>query len=243
MSEQGTPPEATSEGETPVFRVGILIFDDMTLLDSVGPADIFARVPGVEVVMIGRDERAVVTDSGTLVLPAATIADAPILDVVFVGGGAGVTPLLSDQEVLEFLRERAATAQWVTSVCTGALVLGAAGLLDGYDAATHWTVMHLLPALGARPVERRVVIDRNRITGGGVTAGIDFALRVVARLWGSDLAEMIQLACEYDPEPPFSTGSPRIAPPGLIAQCRQAASELTEKRRIAVELAAGRLYR
>lgn len=228
-----------AEGET--FRVGMLVFDGMTHLDLVGPADMFARVPGLEIVTIGLSLEPVTTDSGTRLLPDVTIADAPRLDLLFVGGGPGMTGLLDDEALLEFVRTSGRTAKWVTSVCTGALVLGAAGLLDGYEAATHWAVMHLLPALGAKPVEARVVIDRNRITGGGVTAGIDFALTIVATLWGEELAQLIQLASEYDPQPPFRTGSPRTAPPELVARFKEISAELTEARRVAVDRAAARL--
>jgi cyclohexyl-isocyanide hydratase len=228
-----------AEGEA--FRVGMLVFDGMTHLDMVGPADMFARVPGLEIVTIGLSLDPVTTDSGTRVLPDVTIAGAPPLDLLFVGGGPGMTGLLDDDALLEFVRTSGRTAKWVTSVCTGALVLGAAGLLDGYRAATHWAVMHLLPALGAEPVEARVVIDRNRITGGGVTAGIDFALTIIATLWGEELAQLIQLASEYDPQPPFRTGSPRTAPPELVARFREISGDLTEARRAAVGRAAARL--
>jgi cyclohexyl-isocyanide hydratase len=223
------------------FRVGMVVFDGMTLLDTVGPADMFARVPGLEIVMVARSAEPVRTDSGVRLIPDTTFAGAPSLDLLFVGGGPGTTYLLGDEEVVGFVRDRGETAKWVTSVCTGALVLGAAGLLQGHKAATHWTVMHLLPILGAEPVDERVVIDRNRITGGGVTAGIDFALTVIAEIWDENLAQLIQLASEYDPQPPFKTGSPRTSPRELVARVVAASRELTEARSLAVARAAARL--
>jgi cyclohexyl-isocyanide hydratase len=147
---------------------------------------------------------------------------------------------MEDEEVLSFLRDRAPRAQWVTSVCTGALVLGAAELLRGYRAATHWNAMEILPLLGAQPVAERVVVDRNRITGGGVTAGIDFGLTVVAQLFGASVAQMIQLGSEYDPAPPFDSGSPATAPPELVARFRQRMQPLTERRRATATRAAAR---
>jgi len=222
------------------FRFGLLIFDDMTNLDFAGPADIFARVPGAETVVFAKSDQPVRTDSGGRVLPDCRLADAPPLDLVFVGGGPGTLALMEDEEVLSFLRDRAPRAQWVTSVCTGALVLGAAELLRGYRAATHWNAMEILPLLGAQPVAERVVVDRNRITGGGVTAGIDFGLTVVAQLFGASVAQMIQLGSEYDPAPPFDSGSPATAPPELVARFRQRMQPLTERRRATATRAAAR---
>jgi cyclohexyl-isocyanide hydratase len=145
---------------------------------------------------------------------------------------------MEDSAVLAFLRDRAPAAQWITSVCTGALVLGAAGLLRGYRAATHWSAMDILPVLGAEPVDERVVIDRNRITGGGVTAGIDFGLTVVGRLFGDDMAQLIQLGQEYNPQPPFNAGSPRTAPAAVVERYRTLTAKQTEDRRAAAVRAA-----
>lgn len=144
------------------------------------------------------------------------------MDVLFVGGGAGQVDLMTDIEVLDFLRRQGAQARYVTSVCTGALLLGAAGLLEGYRAATHWAFMDLLPTFGATPVHERVVVDRNRITGGGVTAGIDFALELISHIDGEATAEAIQLALEYDPAPRLRSGHPRLAKPEVLAQVRGA---------------------
>lgn len=150
-------------------------------------------------------------------------------------GGRGQTALMTDPEVLDWLKERGARARYVTSVCTGALVLGAAGLLKGYRAATHWAFQGLLPLFGATPVEERVVIDRNRITGGGVTAGIDFALRVAAELAGEEEAKRIQLYLEYDPAPPFTSGHPRVADPALVASVRAQVERLLSERQSQIE--------
>ncbi len=207
--------------ETPPFTIGMIIFDGMTNLDFAGPADMFARVRAAKVHVLAKTRTAVTTDSGGRVLPDLSLAQAPQLDLLFIGGGPGATGLMEDAEMLGFLRERAPHAQWVTSVCTGALVLGAAGLLRGYRAATHWNAMDVLPLLGAEPVHERVVIDRNRVTGGGVTAGIDFALTLIAHIWGDDLAHVIQLGAEYDPQPPFEAGSPATAPPAAVARFRE----------------------
>ena len=157
-------------------------------------------------------------------------------------GGPGSTGLMEDAELLGFLREREPRAQWITSVCTGALVLGAAGLLRGYRAATHWSVMDLLPVLGAIPVSERVVIDRNRVTGGGVTAGIDFALTLIAHIWGEDQAKLIQLGNEYDPAPPFDAGHPDRVP-DVAAHYRGLTGEMTAARRAAAAARACRRKR
>jgi cyclohexyl-isocyanide hydratase len=158
-------------------------------------------------------------------LPTTTLADAPQADVLFVPGGFGQIPLMADDEVLDFLRRQSSRARYVTSVCTGGLLLGAAGLLRGYRAATHWAFMDLLPAVGATPVDERVVVDRNRITAGGVTAGIDFGLRILAELVGRSFAERAQLELEYDPAPPFDSGHPRRAAPETVAAVRSAWAE------------------
>jgi len=154
-------------------------------------------------------------------LPHTTLSEAPQFDVLCVPGGFGVVPLLQDAEVLEFLRRQAASARYVTAVCTGSLLLGAAGLLNGYSATTHWAFHDLLARCGALPVRQRVVIDRNRITAGGVTSGIDFGLRLAAEMHGEQLARGIQLGIEYDPEPPFDSGSPERASPELLRLVRE----------------------
>ncbi|MFN9472014.1 DJ-1/PfpI family protein, partial [Acidovorax sp.] len=181
-----------------------------------------------------------VTDIGFRELPSLRMADAPALDLLFIGGGPGVNALMEDDETLSFFAERAPRARYVTSVCTGALVLGAAGLLRGYRAATHWAAMEVLRHFEAIPVDQRVVVDRNRITGGGVTAGIDFGLTVAAELQGAGLAQAMQLGMEYAPEPPFSTGSPATAPVDLVARVRERLSASTAARMAAAERVARR---
>jgi cyclohexyl-isocyanide hydratase len=171
----------------------------------------------------------VVTEHGLTLLPTTTFADCPPLDLLLVPGGPGIDTLL-EPAVLDWIAARGAAARFVTSVCTGALVLGAAGLLDGYRATTHWLSMDLLPLVGAEPVEARVVVDRNRITAGGVTAGLDFALAIAAALGGQGVAEGIQLLLEYDPAPPFGAGSPRTAAPSLVAGIREARAPLQAAR-------------
>lgn len=199
------------------FTIGMLAFPDMTNLDFAGPYDFLARAPNVKIHVISKAVGRIVADSGTSAYADTLYADAPELDMLFVPGGPGMIALMDDPMVLGFLRDRAPRAKWITSVCTGSLVLGAAGLLRGYKAATHWTTMDILPTLGAIPVHQRVVIDRNRITGGGVTAGIDFGLTVLDRVWGRGIAETIQLANEYDPSPPFNAGSPQRASKESVA--------------------------
>lgn len=222
------------------FHIGMLIFPGMTNLDFAGPFEVLSRVPGAVVHVLAQSMAPVSTDVGGRLLPSMTLADAPKLDLLFVGGGPGVNALMSDAPTLQFLSTRAPDAQWVTSVCTGALVLGAAGLLRGYKATTHWTAMEVLPLLGAEPLHQRVVVDRNRITGGGVTAGIDFGLDVTRLLWGKDLAQKIALFLEYDPHPPLP-GSPFTAPAASVAEVRRASAPMTEARMIAARNAMKRL--
>lgn len=226
--------------EAQPFTVGMIAFDMMTNLDFVGPFDILSRVRGARTILLGKTLDPIVTDSRYRLLPEMRLADAPELDMLFVPGGPGSTKLMEDPEVLAFLAARAPRAKWVTSVCTGALVLGAAGLLKGYRAATHWSAMDILPVLGATPVHERVVIDRNRVTGGGVTAGIDFALTLIAQIWGEDQAKLIQLGNEYNPQPPFDAGSPDRAPE-VAARYRELTRGMTAARMEAAQRAAARL--
>jgi cyclohexyl-isocyanide hydratase len=173
------------------------------------------------------------------VLPTTTCADCPQLDVICVPGGPGQIDLMEDREIIDFVRRQGERARFVTSVCTGALVLGAAGLLRGYRAATHWTSMDNLEHLGAIPTKTRVCIDRNRITGGGVTAGIDFALVVAKELSDRATAERIQLSMEYDPQPPFAAGSPDAAPAEVLAAYREMARPmLTRRKEVTLRVAA-----
>lgn len=211
------------------FHIGMLIFPGMTNLDFAGPFEVLSRAPGAVVHVLAPSIEPVRTDVGGLILPSMTLAQAPYLDMLFIGGGPGVNALMSDETTLQFLSSRAQRAKWVTSVCTGALVLGSAGLLRGYKATTHWTAMEVLPLLGAEPIHQRVVVDRNRITGGGVTAGIDFGLDVVGLLWDKDTAQKIALMLEYDPHPPFA-GSPLTASKEIVAEVRKASAAVTDER-------------
>lgn len=198
-------------------RIGLLVFPDVTQLDLTAPLQVFSSVPDVEVHLVWKEREPVRTDSVMTLAPTTTFTDCPPLDVLCVPGGGGTDALLQDQEVLEFLRRQAQSARYVTSVCTGALVLGAAGLLRGFRATTHWAAVEHLAAFGAEPVQERVVVDRNRVSGGGVTAGMDFALTLVAELFGVDVAQFVQLRLEYDPRPPFTAGSPTTAPADVLA--------------------------
>ncbi|MEE2892025.1 MAG: DJ-1/PfpI family protein [Pseudomonadota bacterium] len=195
------------------MKITMLIYPGMTALDFMGPAQVWAYWPGAEVQTVWKSIEPIITDSAAVFLPNTDFAgafEAP--DMIFVPGGTAATfALLEDQEVLAFLRDKAAGARWVTSVCTGALVLGAAGLLDGYRATTHWSALEMLPTFGAEIVRDRWVIDGSRATGGGVTAGIDFGLALVAEVDGEAVAKTIQLAVEYAPAPPFRSGTPEEA--------------------------------
>src|SRR5207248_3709248 len=192
--------------------VGILVFPRVQQLDLTGPYEVFASVPSATVHLIWKDRSPVASATGLTLTPTMTFAECPDLDVLCVPGGGGVNALLTDAEVLAFVRAQAARARYVTSVCTGALVLGAAGLLRGRRATTHWFAHDFLEKFGAIPVRGRVSRDGNLFTAGGVTAGIDFGLTVVAELLGQAEAEEVQLNLEYAPAPPFDAGTPDEAP-------------------------------
>jgi cyclohexyl-isocyanide hydratase len=213
------------------LHIGILVFPAVQQLDLTAPYEVFASIPGATVHLVWKDLSAIKSATGLLLTPTMTLADCPALDVLCIPGGIGINALLEDDEVLTFVREKAATAQYVTSVCTGALVLGAAGLLEGRRATTHWFAHDFLERFGAIPVHERVVRDGNLITAGGVTAGLDFGLTVVAELIDRGQAEAIQLNLEYDPQPPFKSGTPDQAPAGILAEVKQrlAASRKTRE--------------
>ena len=211
--------------------IGMLIFPDMTQLDFTGPYEVFGQVPGAEIKVISTSMEPVAARGGLRFLPDTTIDNAPQLDVLFVAGGPGVSAAMEDAKVLEFLRRQAVKAKFVTSVCTGSLLLGAAGLLKGYRATAHWMSLDLLPYFGAITLPDRVVIDRNRITGGGVTSGIDCALVIAGELVGSDAAKKIQLMIEYNPAPPFDCGHPSKADPALVESVRNAMAPMQAARR------------
>ena len=227
--------------ETTPFRIGLLLFPRLTQLDLTGPFEVFARMPGAEIHLLWKTLDPVPSDNGLRLLPTTPLESAPSLDLVCVPGGAGIADLLQDDDVLGFLHRTAATARFVTSVCTGSLVLGAAGLLKGKRATCHWLSLPLLAAFGAEPVAERTVRDGTLITGGGVTAGLDFALSVVAEVRGRAAAEAIQLGIEYDPQPPFAAGSPHRADPALVAAVRDRTAARQRERRDLVAAAAARL--
>jgi cyclohexyl-isocyanide hydratase len=228
--------------QTDTITVGMLLFPNLTQLDLTGPYEVFARMPNTVVTLIAETPAPVRSERGLTITPDITFADAPQCDVLFVPGGIGVNRMMEHAPMLEFLRAQAKDARYITSVCTGALLLGAAGLLQGYRVATHWLAMDLLPILGAEPIQQRVVIDRNRITGGGITAGIDFGLVVAAELCGRDIAERIQLMMEYNPAPPFTSGSPTSADTTLLEEVRAATSSNRAQRRQIAQRAAARLH-
>lgn len=203
------------------FHIGMLLYPGLTQLDLTGPFELMHRLPEAKVHLLWKTRDPITSDSGMTFVPSMTLADCPPLDLVFVPGGDGQVPLMTDPEVLGFLREHGARAKYVTSVCTGSLLLGAAGLLKGYKATSHWAFVDLLPLFGAEPIAGRVVLDRNRITAGGVTAGIDFGLSLAAELAGEQKAKEIQLGLEYDPAPPYQSGHPSVAAPELVTAVRK----------------------
>jgi cyclohexyl-isocyanide hydratase len=196
-----------------LFNVGFVIFPDLTQLDFTGPQQVLARLPQSAMHIVAKSAAPVPSDSGLGLMPTHTFANCPPLDLICIPGGmAGVVEAIADRDTIQFVRRQAATAKYVTSVCTGAFVLGVAGLLKGRRATTHWAFTGLLPLVGATHQKARVVKDGNVITAGGVTSGIDFGFRVVAEIAGEPVAQAIQLSLEYDPAPPFKSGHPDRAP-------------------------------
>ena len=222
-------------------RIGFLLFPSLTQLDLTGPFEPFARLPNTAVHLVWKTLDPITSDVGLRLLPTDTFDSCPPLDVLCVPGGPGVNDLMADDEVLAFLRRQGEHARYVTSVCSGALVLGAAGLLAGYRAATHWASMEFLPQFGATPVNTRVCIDGNRITGGGVTAGIDFGLFLAAEIAGQPAAERLHLYMEYNPDPPFQAGHPDTAAPEIVQAFRDIGQAMMDQRREAVARAAAKL--
>jgi cyclohexyl-isocyanide hydratase len=211
------------------FSVAMLLYPEITQLDLTGPQEVFSKVRGVEVHLYWKNLTPITSASGLQLIPTRTFADESPIDLLCVPGGPGQVELMAE------------SARTITSVCTGSLLLGAAGLLSGYRATTHWTSMDNLEPLGAIAVNERVVCDRNCITGAGVTAGIDFALTVIAQLWGEATARAVQLGLEYDPQPPFAAGSPRTALPEELQRLQVQMRPLLERRMEATRKAAARL--
>jgi cyclohexyl-isocyanide hydratase len=223
------------------LHIGLLLFPKLTQLDLTGPLQVFSRIPGAMIHLVGKTRDAVPSDTVLTLTPTVDFEHCPQLDVICVPGGVGTDDLVNDEATLDFLRRQATAAKYITSVCTGSLVLGAAGLLRGYRAATHWSAIDNLAAFGAIPSRERVCVDRDRITGGGVTAGIDFALTLASVLAGRTTAEAIQLMLEYNPAPPFDAGSPDSAPPQVLAMLNQRMTGARQRRAEAINRAAARL--
>jgi cyclohexyl-isocyanide hydratase len=223
------------------LQIGIVLFPRVTQLDFTGPLQVFSSVPGAQVHLIWKRIEPVASDSVMAITPTVSFADCPQLDVICVPGGIGTDDMVNDEEMLTFLKKQAEGAKYITSVCTGSLVLGAAGLLKGYRATTHWSAMEGLAPFGAIPTKTRVCTDRNRVTGGGVTAGIDFALTLVSQMFDRKTAEAIQLRLEYNPAPPFNAGSPDTAPADVLAMWQERIAPHKKRRMEMIQRAAARL--
>jgi cyclohexyl-isocyanide hydratase len=223
------------------MNIVMLLYPRLTQLDLTGPFEVFARFPELKTHLAWKSLDPVTDGSGLRLLPTTTLAEAPQADILFVPGGPGQIDLMADDEVLDFLRRQAAGAVYVTSVCTGSLVLAAAGLLTGYRATCHWLSLAQLSLFGCEPVSERVVVDRNRVTGAGVTSGIDFALTLAAALFGEERAQRVQLSMEYDPQPPFPGGSVRSAKPAMVTAIGASMADFQARRSAVARQAAARL--
>ena len=211
------------------YQIGLVIYPQMTQLDILGPHQVFTSMPNTQVHILWKTKEPVTSGEGLTIVPTTTFSECPTLDVLCIGGGdMGQVEMMRDREMLEFLALQGKKAKYVTSVCTGSLILAAAGLLQGYRAATHWLLRDHLARLGVEVGTERVVVDNNRITGGGVTAGIDFGLVVAAKLCGEETAKAIQLILEYNPAPPFNAGSPETAGEILVDRVKKLAKGVVE---------------
>ncbi len=222
------------------FTIVFAIFPDLTQLDFTGPYEVLSRLPDSRTIVASIDGGMIASERG-LAFATTRLADVESCDLICVPGGPGVNPMINDAPFIGELRRLAGTATYVTSVCTGALILGAAGLLKGKRATTHWAYREILPTFGAVRVDERVVRDGNTITGGGITAGIDFGLTVAAEIAGDGVAQAIQLMMEYDPAPPFDAGSPETAPKAVLDRFNAAAAENLKARKEAAARAAAKL--
>lgn len=226
---------------TPQLVAGLLIFPGLTQLDMTGPYEVLARLPGWRAEIVARTMEPVRTDKGLTILPSLDFARAPQLDLLVVPGGPGTDDLLLDGEAVAFVRKQGLAARYVFGICTGSLLLGAAGLLKGRRAGGHWSARDLLSQFGATVSDARMTVDGNLYTAGGVTSGIDMALKLAADLVGEDVAQQIQLQIEYDPEPPFRSGTPFVAPPHILERAKTAGASRRELRERLVAQAAAHL--
>lgn len=247
IASQATHAQASPYGMPQLFpgsrmpKVAMVIYPRMVLIDLIGPQTVF-NLAGCEVHLVWKDRTPCPTDTGIPITPTTTFDECPRdLDVLFVGGGIGGTiECMKDMAVLDFVVDRAGTSKWVTSVCTGTMVLAAAGLLDGYKAAGHWAIMDLLPIMGVIPVHERIVVDRNRVTGGGATAGIDYGLTLAAMLRSEEAARRIQLLIEYAPQPPFNSGTPETAGQEMVGSIMAGRKDINATATQLAEAAAAR---
>lgn len=223
------------------LQIGSLLFEGLDQIDLTGPFEVFSRIPNATYRVFAKSALPVRDVRGLRLIPDASLADAPQLDLLHVPGGFGQEALMDDDALLGWIRQQAAGARCVFSVCTGALICGAAGLLQGRRATTHWAAFHLLPFFGAIPVNERVVTDGDMVFAAGVTAGIDGALRVAAALRGDAVAQTIQLQIQYAPEPPFNSGTPETAPAAILAAARHAVRAITAQREETARRVAARL--
>jgi cyclohexyl-isocyanide hydratase len=223
------------------LQIGSLLFEGVDQIDLTGPFEVFSRLPNSTYRIFAKTTAPVRDIRGLRLMPDTVLAQAPQLDLLHVPGGFGQEALMDDEEVLTWIRDQAAGVRSLLSVCTGALICGAAGLLKGRRATTHWASMHLLPFFGATPVNERVAADGNMVFAAGVTAGIDGALRVAADLRGAEVAQAIQLAIAYAPEPPFNSGTPESAPPAILERVRISYRAVTEQREQTARRVAARL--
>jgi cyclohexyl-isocyanide hydratase len=223
------------------LKIGSLLFEGLDQIDLAGPFEVLSRIPNSTYRTFAKTLAPVRDVKGLRLIPDATLAEAPQLDLLHVPGGFGQELLMEDYDLLAWIRRQAEGAQCVFSVCTGALICGAAGLLNGRRATTHWSAFHLLAHFGAVPVDERVVVDGKLVFAAGVTAGIDGALRVAAELRGDEAAQIIQLHMQYAPEPPFNSGSPKTAPPAVLEKARRDVQAITEQRQRTAERVARRL--
>jgi len=234
----------SEQAVTPSITIGMLLFPGLTQLDLTGPLEVFARIPGARIFLVAKSMAPIVDDHGLLRLrPTATFHNCPILDLLFVPGGPGQIAVMDDTATIDFVHLAGINAKVVSSVCSGSLILAAAGLLHGRRATCHWSSIDQLSILGAIPIKQRVVVDRDRITGAGVSAGIDLALTIISELFGGSLADEIQLSIEYDPEPPTRSGSPATATADILAKVRARSIDMLSHRRDATRRAKSRLGR